>query len=199
MAKWPDVPEVYGWLQLDRRGRWLIRSAPARDAAEGMRFERIANTAVTEFINRNYLADADGRWFFQNGPQRVFVTLHYTPFIYRFIGAGTDIATHTGINMGQLGGAWLDERGALLLEGVAGVGALSDQDFGAALALMRDVHGRAAEEGALLDFIEDGAPGRFFLNLGPFRVPIGRIDSSAVARRFGFVADPRPPAGQPDC
>ena len=25
MAKWPNVPAVYGWLSLDRRGNWLIR------------------------------------------------------------------------------------------------------------------------------------------------------------------------------
>ena len=25
MTRWPDVPAVYGWLSLDRRGRWLIR------------------------------------------------------------------------------------------------------------------------------------------------------------------------------
>ena len=25
MAKWPDVPNVYGWLSLDRRGVWRIK------------------------------------------------------------------------------------------------------------------------------------------------------------------------------
>ena len=25
MAKWPNVPAVYGWLALDRRGNWLIK------------------------------------------------------------------------------------------------------------------------------------------------------------------------------
>ncbi|HET8728586.1 MAG TPA: DUF2946 family protein, partial [Alphaproteobacteria bacterium] len=24
MTKWPNVPAVYGWLQLDQRGNWLI-------------------------------------------------------------------------------------------------------------------------------------------------------------------------------
>ena len=25
MAKWPNVPVAYGWLNLDRRGRWSIK------------------------------------------------------------------------------------------------------------------------------------------------------------------------------
>ena len=74
MAKWPNVPSVYGWLGLDRRGHWLIKG------------ERIANTIVADFIGRNYERDDRGRWFFQNGPQRVFIALDYTPFVYRMRG-----------------------------------------------------------------------------------------------------------------
>ncbi len=89
MLKWPDVPAVYGWLSLDRRGNWAIKTA-------GGRFERIANAAVREFIGRNYAADAGGRWYFQNGPQRVFVALDYTPWVYRLADAGEGILAHTG-------------------------------------------------------------------------------------------------------
>jgi len=71
IAKWPNVPAVYGWLSLDRRGNWAIKG------------ERIRNRLVAEFIARNYGHDAQGRWFFQNGPQRVFVQLAYTPLVYR--------------------------------------------------------------------------------------------------------------------
>src|SRR5262245_10851898 len=71
MAKWPNVPNVYGWLNLDRRGNWMIKG------------DRIANEGVTAFIGRNYAPDEQGRWYFQNGPQRVFVTLDYTPFVIR--------------------------------------------------------------------------------------------------------------------
>ena len=49
MARWPNVPAVYGWLSLDRRGNWLIKG------------ERIANHALREFIARNYEADENGR------------------------------------------------------------------------------------------------------------------------------------------
>ena len=41
LAKWPDVPAVYGWLSLDRRGNWRIKG------------EKIGNTALRDFIGRN--------------------------------------------------------------------------------------------------------------------------------------------------
>jgi len=49
IAKWPDVPSVYNWLRLDRRGNWLVKG------------ERIGNAAVVEFIGRNYEQDAQRR------------------------------------------------------------------------------------------------------------------------------------------
>jgi hypothetical protein len=192
MAKWPDVPNVYGWLALDRRGQWLVKSR-----AGG--FERISNPAVVEFINRNYQADATGRWFFQNGPQRVFVALRYTPLVYRIEQGGAQLVAHTGMAIERVNGAWLDERGALLLQGDAGVGVLSDRDLGEALALMRDEHGRVPDEGRVAALVDGSAESGLYLHLGPGRAPVDRISSSAVAGRFGFVAEPRPPAGQPDC
>ena len=63
MARWPDVPAVYGWLSLDRRGRWCLRG------------EAVTHRGAVQFINRNYDHTSDGRWYFQNGPQRVFVDL----------------------------------------------------------------------------------------------------------------------------
>ena len=81
MLKWPNVPAVYGWLSLDRRGSWMIKNVSGR-------FERIANAAVNDFIGRNYAVDEEGRWYFQNGPQRVFVALDYTPWVYRLDDSG---------------------------------------------------------------------------------------------------------------
>ena len=57
IAKWPNVPAVFGWLSLDGRGNWAIKG------------ERVHNKVITDFIGRNYGCDSDGRWFFQNGPQ----------------------------------------------------------------------------------------------------------------------------------
>ena len=72
MAKWPDVPQCFGWLSLDVRGRWRIQG------------ELIAHTRAQAFLSRHYRADEQGRWYVQNGPQQVFVALDYTPWIYRW-------------------------------------------------------------------------------------------------------------------
>ena len=58
MARWPNVPALYGWLSLDRRGRWRIQN------------ETISRPQIIDTFNRNYAADEQGRWYFQNGPQR---------------------------------------------------------------------------------------------------------------------------------
>jgi hypothetical protein len=114
MAKWPDVPDVYGWLSLDRRGNWLIKG------------ERIGNAALRDFISRNYAPDARGCWYFQNGPQRVFVTLAYTPLVLHFEGAA--LLDHCGRPF-QLGQAYLDEEGSVLMLGRPGIGLLDDRDL----------------------------------------------------------------------
>src|SRR3546814_2832342 len=81
LAKWPDVPAVYGWLSLDERGRWRLH--PQGDAAHGGPGESIDNTQIQAFIGRNYASDSQGRWYFQNGPQRVYVRLDAAPCLLR--------------------------------------------------------------------------------------------------------------------
>jgi hypothetical protein len=114
MAKWPDVPDVYGWLSLDRRGNFLIQN------------EKIGNRALREFISRNYQADARGCWYFQNGPQRVFVALAYTPLVLHF--EGESIFDHCGRPFGPEQ-VFLDEEGSVLMAGPRGVGLLDDRDL----------------------------------------------------------------------
>src|SRR6188472_3454450 len=81
MAKWPNVPHCYGWLALDARGGWRMRNEQAQ--VQQQAGERITNAALLGFINRNYTHDEQGRWYFQNGPQRVYVNLETTPYIVR--------------------------------------------------------------------------------------------------------------------
>ena len=116
MAKWPDVPDVYGWLSLDRRGNWLLKG------------ERIGNAAFREFISRNYAADARGCWYFQNGPQRVFVALAYTPLVLNF--EGEALFDHCGRPF-LPEQAFLDEEGSVLMLGSQGIGLLDDRDLAA--------------------------------------------------------------------
>ena len=71
LAKWPNVPHCTGWLLLDRRGEWRLRDDAAQAAGE--LGSPIRHAALNAFIGRNYECDAQGQWFFQNGPQRVCV------------------------------------------------------------------------------------------------------------------------------
>jgi len=188
MLKWPDVPAVYGWLSLDRRGSWMIKNV-----AGG--FERIANAAVRDFIGRNYAADAEGRWYFQNGPQRVFAALDYTPWVYRLDDAGQGFLAHTGAVPRALETVFLDDAGALLLETEIGIGVLLDRDLSAVLDRLADGRGRALER--LLEDVAQGAVARAMLQGKSVRV--ARVRSADVPRRFGFVQRPAPRAGEPEC
>ena len=116
MAKWPDVPDVYGWLSLDRRGNWLLKG------------ERIGNQALKDFISRNYNSDPQGRWYFQNGPQRVFVALAYTPLVLHF--ESDALFDHCGRPF-LPEQAFLDEEGSVLMLGKQGIGLLDDRDLAA--------------------------------------------------------------------
>ena len=114
MARWPNVPAVYGWLQLDRRGNWRIKG------------ERIANAALREFIARNYLADERGCWFFQNGPQRVFVELAYTPLVVHYEGDALLDHCERPFSPENL---FQDEEGSVLIEGQGSIALLDDRDL----------------------------------------------------------------------
>jgi len=195
MQKWPDVPNVYGWLRLDRRGNWLVKGrAVAADGAPV--FERIGNPAVVEFIGRNYARDDGGRWYFQNGPQRVFVRPDYLPMVFRLDGgAGAALIAHTGAAAGAPRAAWLDEAGALIVDTVLGAGLIDDRDLpvladafvdGAGAVIEEDPH--AAAVGGTLHVAIAGAS---------LRVKV--IRSTDAAARFGFDPEPAPPPGQPEC
>ena len=188
IAKWPNVPSVYGWLALDRRGNWRIKTA-------GGRFERIANASVSEFIGRNYAADSEGRWFFQNGPQRVYVSLDYTPWVYRLDDAGSALVAHNRAIPRAFEGAFLDETGALLLESDLGIGVLLDRDLSAVLEAAARASG--GDAGLLIEAALRGDATR--IALSGAAVALAPIQSRDVPRRFGFVPRPAPPPGESEC
>jgi len=193
MAKWPNVPSVYGWLSLDRRGNWRIKG------------ERIANPMVTTFIGRNYARDDQGRWFFQNGPQRVFVALAYAPFVYRVVSPEhTPLAleAHNGKPVSTVSGAWIDEAGAVLLETEHGVGVVHDRDLDRLLPALIDANGNPLDEGALdelMELLQQGREVPLWLRFRETSVRMEPIRSETVPQRFGYVARPVQPAGQEEC
>ncbi len=117
MARWPDVPAVYGWLSLSESGQWRLH--PAGDALRQPRSpgEAITSPQILAFIGRNYDADDAGQWYFQNGPQRVYVRLDAAPFIAHSVLDGATgkltLRTHTGLDIRRLDAFALDEHGRL--------------------------------------------------------------------------------------
>lgn len=142
LAKWPNVPDCYGWLGLDARGNWYLRDDQAQAAggfcAANMSMERrlaakgslLMHDKLIDFIQRNYASDAEGQWFFQNGPQRVYVELEATPFIWR-IGSGFAVAAHTG-SEARVQRCMVDEEGRVYLETDLGFGLVHTLDMLAA-------------------------------------------------------------------
>ena len=190
MAKWPNVPSVFGWLSLDRRGHWRLQG------------ERISNPLVCGFIGRNYEHDAGGRWYFQNGPQRVFVSLEYTPFVYRAMSnpnGGIALECHTGAPAMAIHGAWLDEAGALLLETEHGVGIVHDRDIDRLSACFIDANGNPLDESVLetlLDALQRQEDVPLWIRLIDTSAKVSPMNSRDVPARFGFVADPAPSADE---
>jgi hypothetical protein len=155
LLKWPRVPHCYGWLALDSRGDWYLRDEQAQAAGPfpQVKGSRIEHTGLREFIQRNYEADERGCWYFQNGPQRVFVELEAAPWIFRVdAGAAADLNTSEGWRVSAQDGrhavyraAWLDERGRLFLDCDIGFGLVHSLDTGIALSALDSGDWRAGE------------------------------------------------------
>lgn len=190
MAKWPNVPAVYGWLSLDRRGQWHIKG------------ESIGNPIVSAFISRNYERDRNGCWFFQNGPQRVFVALEYTPLVYRAVSAENAplaLESHTRARVTSVTGAWVDENGALLIETEQGIGLVDDRDLESLLPAFIDTNGNALPEdalGELMQLLQQDREAPLWLKYGESNVKVEPVQSEAVPARFGFTAQPAAPGEQ---
>lgn len=181
LQKWPNVPALYGWLRLDRRGRWRIRG------------EIITRPQIIDTINRNYAADDRGRWFFQNGPQRGYVSLDHAPLVLRSDGAG--LITHTGLAVTRPQAAYLDADGTLLLATEHGPGALDDHDFDWLLDHL-SCAGANVDEATLAAALAQpsGTQTPLSLRIGTTTLPLSRLDFDAAPQVLGFVRDPQPDA-----
>ena len=132
LKKWPDVPACYGWLGLDARGDWYLRDDRVQAAGPfpAVKGSRIDHAKLRDFIQRNYLADESGCWFFQNGPQRVYVELEAAPWVWRLspAGATAQVQAHTGTSA-RVESSCLDEGGRLFLATDLGLGIVHSQDM----------------------------------------------------------------------
>ena len=173
MARWPGVPDMYGWLRLDRRGQWLLidRNRPDFDESLHGAGSPITSPPIVDFIGRNYQADAQGRWYWQNGPQRVFVDIDLAPLVLRVVDlpTGRTLASHTGYPLRHVESVQLSDDGDLFVLSDLGPGVIHDMDL-AQLALG----------------FEGDAPA--WLDLDGQRHPIAPLD----ARMTCFDQRPRP-------
>lgn len=135
LAKWPHVPHCYGWLGLDARGGWYMRDdrtqaagpfASADGGSPASRGALLRHEKLVEFIGRNYEVDAQGQWFFQNGPQRVYVELEVTPWIWR-VAQDLSVQSHTGLTT-QVHDCLVDEAGRVYLASPLGLGLVHTLD-----------------------------------------------------------------------
>ena len=181
MARWPNVPAVYGWLELTSRGEWKIRGEP------------IGNEAICGFIDRNYTNDGCGNWFFQNGPQRVYVSLEATPIIYRLDEFGR-LQAHTGAMPHELRAAFADAKGHLFLDTEIGTGLVDSQDTMKFADRLVDGEGGKLDEQGLERWTT--GEGEMFLRSNRLHVtdersiPVERVPSDNWPDVFGFVAQP---------
>lgn len=128
LVKWPNVPDCYGWLGLDARGHWYLRDDQVQAAgpfpqAKG---SLLKHEKLIEFIARNYEPDAQGQWFFQNGPQRVYVELEVTPWIWR-IQPDFSVVSQTG-REAAVQSCLVDAQGFVYLTSAMGVGLVHTLD-----------------------------------------------------------------------
>ena len=132
LQKWPNVPHCYGWLGLDMRGDWYMRDAQVQASGPFAQAKgaKLMHDKLIAFIGRNYEVDARGCWYFQNGPQRVYVELQCTPWVWRVQPSG-DVHTHTGQHA-EVIQALTDEQGWLYLDTDRGLGLVHTLDVSAA-------------------------------------------------------------------
>ena len=171
IAKWPNVPHCFGWLGLDARGQWYMRDDRVQaagpfalakgESGSASKGSLLRHDKLIEFIQRNCASDDQGQWFFQNGPQRVYLELEATPHIWRLQPDGRVLA-HSGQDAGAVQRSLVDELGRLYLVTSLGIGLVHTADMSLA--------GDAVERG-------DWTP--------------EQVDSQELPARFGFVRSPQ--------
>ena len=133
LLKWPSVPACYGWLGLDSRGNWFMRDeqAQSQGAFSGgtllSKGSELKHEKLIEFIGRNYDVDDRGQWFFQNGPQRVYIELELTPLIWR-VERDFSVKDHVG-RSAAVKRCVMDELGYVYLDTTAGFGLIHTSDM----------------------------------------------------------------------
>ncbi|GGC83932.1 DUF2946 family protein [Undibacterium terreum] len=200
MARWPNVPHCYGWLALDARGVWRMRDERAQ--ALKLPGDKIAHATLLGFINRNYQHDAQGRWYFQNGPQRVYINLEATPYVAHNT-PDQGFVLHTGTPLDDVERAWMTKEGRLILQTGEILAQVDDRDMAACLALLR-LDGKHIDDEQLLEWLNlqdktageavGEAAGVLTMRLNaPYhrQIDVQHAELPELAQRFNFVSAPQ--------
>lgn len=189
MAKWPNVPHCYAWLALDARGQWRMRDE--RCQALQLAGDKIHNAGLIAFINRNYQGDAQGRYYFQNGPQKVYVDLAATPFICHC--HQNSFKLHTGEELPDCQAVYLLDDGQIVFEFGTHLAQVDDRDLAQVLAHIHQDHGTLSDEQilALLEHPPGSSPVASF-HFKSQSLPLLRTSLSTLMRSKSIQAQPRP-------
>jgi len=189
IAKWPNVPHCYGWLALDARGQWRMRDE--RCQALNLPGDVIRHQTLIDFINRNYQCDDQGCWYFQNGPQRVYVELEATPFIARTTQDGFYL--QTGEKFTSIDKAFIDTEGRIFLQSKLILAVVDDRDLSECLPMIL-YNGSTIDEESLMLWINDTQEFRNikFCNVKEnLTVNLTKQSLTNVMEAFGYVTSPK--------
>lgn len=190
MEKWPNVPAAFGWLSLDRRGTWML---------EG---RAVKHPRTVAFLCRNYLRDNSGGWYVQNGPQRAYVTLAYTPLVVQLrpgaqAGHAGSLVNHTGHIVRTIEAAAIDEEGSLVVQTEHGPSLIDDRDLGLFVDALRNEDGGVLSDDSLHQALVSATTGetsRLVLCYGERLIGVEAVRQEDMPTRFGFVKTPAPPS-----
>ncbi|HCN72339.1 MAG: hypothetical protein CML16_04700 [Pusillimonas sp.] len=191
MARWPNVPDAFGWLSLTETGKWRLH--PKGDATQAdTPGESITNAQIVGFINRNYTRGDNGQWYFQNGPQKVYVRLDAAPYVFHTNETGA-LATHTQQTIQDIQAWWLDDAGKLYAQTEHGPGLICGRDT---LAVLEQL--RTADDQPLVDCPEripqDTTTTLLLSNqaqsTGKSTVPLRYCPAHRLEAQLGFVRLP---------
>jgi hypothetical protein len=195
LIKWPNIPACFGWLALDRRGQWrMVNEFAQQNQLPG---QVIQHTILNEFISRNYASDTSGRFFFQNGPQRVFISLTATPWVARIIPSeqGLRLITQCQTEI-KPSGALSDENGNIYITGTIKHSISKDskvQQFEIkeclSVAILHDHDLDQFSELAKLHQEACSFGGSW--NWHGNSLPLDPIHSEELSKRFDFVRQPK--------
>lgn len=139
---------------------------------------------LINFLNQNYGSDDAGHWFVQNGPQRVYVDLAATPWVFRR--EGNALLGHTGLPAGAVKAVVLDTEGNLYLHCELGIGILDDRDLAEFLIECQTADGDVADESAFAELMQGSSEAVIFWH----QLPLTMITAVDLPIRFKF--NPKP-------